>query len=85
MKKPKPKKYKRAFHTYYYGDTARNNEATYRSQGHSATERGAIRGCVVRVFMGEHAMARVYDSEGVLIYTIKPGAHGMQIHYGRAS
>lgn len=53
------------------------------AHGSSASERGAIRAAVVRVFEDQHRRAEVYD-EGVCIYTIRHANRGLVIDYGRA-
>lgn len=76
----KPKK--RPFVNMYYA-THNAPVDQYVSQGHAASERGAIRASVVRVFMNEHAMTRVFH-EGVQIYTIHHSKAGLQIKFGRS-
>lgn len=73
---------KRPYATHYFTDALARDTA-WTSQGFSASDRGAIRASVVRIFMGEYGKALVYDREnGALVYTIKVGASGLQIHYG---
>lgn len=74
------KKKKRPFTNLYYG-THTAPEDAYVAQGHAASERGAIRASVVRVFLNQYAMTRVFH-EGVKIYTIHHTKRGMQISYG---
>lgn len=72
----------RPYATHYFTD-AYARDASWTSQGFSATDRGAIRASVVRIFMGEYGKALIYDREnGALVYTVKVGANGLQIHYG---
>lgn len=68
---------KRPFRTeYYLGKIPA-------SCGHSASEKGAIRGAVVRIFMKQYDNARVlYD--GVVLFNIRTGATGIQVRYGRS-
>lgn len=76
---------KRPFVTYYYSDIGARDQA-WTSQGFSASDRGAVRASVVRIFMGEYGKALIYDRrDGTLAYTVKVGASGLQIHYGSAT
>ena len=53
------------------------------SYGHSASEKGSVRGAVVRIFMKQYDVARVlYD--GVLLFTIRRTRAGVQVRYGRS-
>lgn len=74
-------KKKRPFRTHYFKAAASGSPD---SQGYSKTERGAIRGAVVRIFVGEYTLARIYDEDGVLVYTIFVGSKGLQVGYGSA-
>jgi hypothetical protein len=74
---------KRPFRNLYYDDT-RADPTKPVTKGYAATEKGAIRGSVVRIFEGQHALTRVYHG-GVLIYTIYNTKQGLQVHYGDAS
>lgn len=53
------------------------------SHGSAATEKGAIRASVVRVFMDQYRRAEVYEEE-VCIYTIRHAGRGLVIDYGSA-
>lgn len=76
---------KRPYATMYYSGTS-GREPALISQGFAATDRGAIRASVVRIFMGEYNKAVIYDRvQEVPIYTVKIGAHGLQVHYGLAT
>jgi hypothetical protein len=81
----KIKALKRPYVNHYFTDpNARDN--AFVSQGFASSPQGAIRACVVRIFMHEYAKCLVYDrNDGTLVYTIKPGASGLQIHYGAAT
>jgi hypothetical protein len=70
----------RPYKTLYYG-TARGGE--HSSHGASASEKGAIRAAVVRVFEEEHQRAEIYEG-GVLIYTVRRVARGIVVDYGSA-
>jgi hypothetical protein len=70
----------RPYKTLYYG-TARGGE--HSAHGASASEKGAIRAAVVRVFEEEHARAEIHDN-GVLIYTVRRVARGIVVDYGSA-
>lgn len=85
-KVPKIKPIKRPYATQYYADAdEHHSKPTMTSQGAASTERGAIRASVVRIFMGEFSKAIIYDRiKEIPIYTVKVGAHGLQIHYGLA-
>lgn len=76
---------KRPFATYYYADIHCEHNA-YSTQGHAATEQGAIRASVVRVFLEQHAMAVIIDRRtGVPIYSVKRGVQGISVHYGTST
>lgn len=76
---------KRPYLTQYYNDAGTRDNA-WSSQGFSASDRGAVRASVVRIFMGEYGKALIYDRrDGTLAYTVKVGANGLQIHYGNAT
>lgn len=82
MKKEKP--IKRPYATRYFTGV-NDTESSYTSHGAASSDTGAIRASVVRIFMGEYAKAVIYDRrEGIAIYTVKLGAHGLQVHYGNA-
>jgi hypothetical protein len=56
------------------------------SQGHAATDKGAIRAAVVRIFLEEHAEAIVYDRRtGAVAYTIRVVGGALRVHYGTAT
>lgn len=69
---------KRPFRTVYFHDQAGKVASTH---GHSCSEKGAVRGAVVRVFVGQHGMARVYR-EGVALFTIRHNKTGVEVRYG---
>lgn len=53
------------------------------SQGHAGTEHGAIRASVVRVFLKQYDMARIFEA-GVLIYTVHKRGRELLVSYGDA-
>lgn len=67
---------KRPFRTYYY-----NVDGVTAAQGHSASEQGAIRGCVWRIVSAQYVRAEIFD-DGVLAYTVRPHNNGLRISYG---
>lgn len=69
----------RPYRTEYY----LNDDEVPTSLGHSASEKGAIRGAVVRIFMKQYDNARV-SRDGVLLFNIRTGATGIQVRYGRS-
>lgn len=73
---------KRPFTNHYFL-SQHDKPDEWASHGHAATEEGAIRSCVPRIFMQQYAMVRVYD-RGVLAYTVHHTARGMAISYGDA-
>jgi len=82
MKKKVPQgRRKRPYTTHYY-DNNKAGVPTATSHGYSASEKGAIRAAVVRVFMGEHSYALVFEGS-YLIYTIKLGNKGLQVDFRR--
>ena len=72
---------KRPYTTHYF-DTEYGVAAHWATQGHSASEKGAIRGAVVRVFMAEHKYALIYEGQE-LIFTVHIGNKGLAVDYGR--
>lgn len=72
----------RPYRTLYYN--SESTSAGYVSQGHSKTEKGAVRGSVVRIFMKEHIKALIYEGE-VLIYTVGANSLGLRVAFGRGS
>jgi hypothetical protein len=80
-RKPKAE-IKRPFATHYF-TLAADRVADVVSQGAAASEQGAIRAAIVRVFMGQFQKAIIYDRHtGVAVYHIRPGAGGLQVRYG---
>lgn len=73
---------KRPWQTLYFTSTCEADDQAV-AHGHAATEAGAIRASVVRVFLNQYREARVYDA-GVLVYTIRHNKAGLQIYFGRA-
>ena len=71
---------KRPFRTEYFVNPALG---TPDSLGHSCSEKGSVRGAVVRIFMRQYAMARVFH-EGAAVFTIRRGRSGIQVRYGRS-
>jgi hypothetical protein len=71
---------KRPYTNLYYANPT-DPPTQWVSHGHASSERGAIRASVVRVFVGQYAMTRVY-CDGALLYTIHHNARGMRISYG---
>lgn len=69
----------RPYRTEYY----LSDDEVPTSLGHSASEKGAIRGAVVRIFMKQYDNARV-SCDGVLIFNIRTSATGIQVRYGRS-
>lgn len=79
----KDKTAKRPFVTFYYSDV-HAREAVFVSQGFSASAEGAVRASVVRVFLNEYGKALIFDRrDGALVYTVKTGAEGLRVNYGR--
>jgi hypothetical protein len=73
-------KLKRPFATLYYDKTGGVTAA----HGAAKTEYGAVRASVPRIFMGEHTHAEIVDREtGVVLYTVRFGPNGLEVHYGR--
>jgi hypothetical protein len=73
---------KRPYATHYF-TLATDRVADVVSHGAAATEQGAIRASIVRVFMGQYQKAIVFDRHtGVALYNIRPGAGGLQVRYG---
>lgn len=69
----------------YYGDDPRRGGFQVAAQGFAATEKGAIRASVVRIFMGEHSICTIYDRrDGTLVYTVRLTTEGLKVHYGQA-
>jgi hypothetical protein len=83
MSKREATKKKRPYTTFYC-NSPHDTQRMYVTQGHSVSEKGAIRGSVVRIFMREHAKAFIVF-EGVLIYTVKSGTEGIKVSYGSAA
>ena len=81
-RRAKPKPIRRPFSTHYYrGAGDREPEAV--SHGACASEEGAIRATVVRVFMGQYQKAIIHDRRtGVAIYNVRQGPGGIQVRYG---
>ena len=70
----------RPYKTLYY---ATNRGAGWESHGSAASEKGAIRAAVVRVFEKQFQRAEIYEA-GVLIYTIQRTIKGINIGFGSA-
>lgn len=72
----------RPYATHYF-TLATDRVADVVSHGAAATEQGAIRAAIVRVFMGQYQKAIIVDRfTGVAVYHIRPGAGGLQVRYG---
>ena len=71
---------KRPFQTLYYS-SVRGRVQDWSSHGHAASEEGAIRAAVVRIFVDQYAVARIYEA-GALIYTLYRDRDGLP--HGRA-
>jgi hypothetical protein len=69
----------RPFRTEYFTDA--NHSSC--SSGHSCSEQGAVRGAVVRVFMRQYSLARVFH-EGIPLFSIRRSRSGVQVRYGRS-
>lgn len=83
---PQPRKgtLKRPFTTHYYGASPWGDRPD--SQGHAASDKGAIRAAVVRIFLEEHNEAVVYDRRtGAVAYTIRVVNGALRVHYGQAT
>jgi hypothetical protein len=67
---------------YRLADTAPDFPDAY---GHPTKEVGAIRGAVVRLFMGQYAIARVYDVKtGHMVFSMHRRADGMpEVRFGK--
>jgi len=73
---------KRPYATHYF-TLAADKVADVVSHGAAASEQGAIRAAIVRVFMGQYQKAIIFDRfTGVAVYHIRPGAGGLQVRYG---
>ena len=70
---------KHPYQTFYFSDTAGRHVV---SQGHSKTEKGAVRGATVKIFMRDHMMARIFF-QGVCVYAVRADKAGIRINYGR--
>lgn len=68
---------KRPYQVLYY----EGNFQSPASQGHAGSEHGAIRASVVRVFLKQYTMARIFEG-GVLIYTVWKRGRELVISYG---
>jgi hypothetical protein len=74
---------KRRYATNYY-TSVHDRGPSFTSHGAAASEQGAIRATVVRIFMGQYGKAVVVDREtGIPIYTIKLTVEGLRVQYGR--
>lgn len=71
---------KRPFQTLYYS-SVRGKVQDRSSHGHAASEEGAIRAAVVRIFVDQYAVARIYEA-GALIYTLYRDRGGLHLSYG---
>lgn len=74
---------KRPYATHYFNST-RDVSAAFTSTGAAASEQGAIRASVVRLFLGQYEKCIIYDRyTGVPIYNLKrkPGG-GFSIGFG---
>lgn len=70
----------RPYRTEYFLDATASMPTSY---GHSASEKGSVRGAVVRIFMHQYSHARVLI-DGVLLFTIRRSKTGVQVRYGRS-
>ncbi len=78
----KTKKRGRPYATHYFYNPVDSTADTV-SHGASASEEGALRACIVRVFLGQYAKAVIHDrSTGVPVYTVRRGAGGIRVSYG---
>jgi hypothetical protein len=74
--------FKRPYVTHYYAGV-NDGAAAYKSYGAAASEQGAIRAAIVRVFLGQWAKAVVHDrATGVALYNIRVGVGGIRVQYG---
>lgn len=72
----------RPYATHYF-TLANDREADTVSRGAAATEEGAIRAALVRVFLGQYQKAVIVDRyTGVAVYHIRPGAGGLLVRFG---
>ncbi len=71
---------KRPIRTEYF---AAGKDTEPAALGHSCSERGSVRGAVVRIFMNEYARARV-TKDGVPLFTICRNGKDVQVRYGRS-
>ena len=69
----------RPFATHYFAAGSKDPAA----KGHAASEEGAIRASVVRVFLRQWVSAEIYE-DGVLIYSVVRHGRTITIHLGRA-
>lgn len=72
---------KRPYKTHYYSSVRAKVQA-WSSHGHAASDVGAVRAAVVRIFVDQYAVARIYDQDGALAYTLYRGRDGLHISYG---
>jgi len=81
-KKKAPATLKRRYATRYYATKEAALEAVV-TQGAAASEQGAIRAAVVRIFLGQHGKCVVIDrTTGEQMYQMFRGAGGLQTKYG---
>ena len=78
----KRNQFKRPYTTLYYHGP--NDEyAAHATHGACASEQGAIRASIVRVFLGQYTKAVIYDrTTGVAIYNVKRASGGLRVDYG---
>jgi hypothetical protein len=76
------KEIKRPYATHYF-TLANDREADTVSRGAAASEEGAIRAALVRVFLGQYQKAVIFNRHtGVAVYHIRPGAGGLVVRFG---
>lgn len=74
----------RPYATQYYLSLHDTKPAAHH-HGACASEEGAIRATVVRVFLGQWAKAEILERDtGRLLYTVILSSAGISVHYGRA-
>ncbi len=70
----------RPFHTRYYATVTMREHSR---SGAAASETGAVRAAVVRVFVQEYEKAVIIDRRtGAVIYTVKRTTTGVKLSYG---
>jgi len=73
---------RRPYATHYF-TSADDRFASWISNGTCASEQGAMRASVVRIFLGQYGKCQIVDRyTGAVLYTMKRSAHGITTTYG---